>query len=143
MSKKMRKTLNELSRDPVAQSSCLRLEGLPSMTRDLNKDKGKVFDFRDAERITETRVPSKGNSNTKHGMEGMTNLVENPNGASKPLVITEERHTLIPTNTNHSILNGVTPLPRTEVREEMGNFVPNPTVPIFNVGVVEAACANL
>ncbi|CAN6986811.1 unnamed protein product, partial [Brassica rapa subsp. trilocularis] len=42
---KMRKTLNELSKDPVAQRACLRLEMAPTITTEINRDRGKVFDF--------------------------------------------------------------------------------------------------
>lgn len=42
---KMRKTLNELSSDPIAQRSCLRLEMAPKVLTEVNGDRGKVFDF--------------------------------------------------------------------------------------------------
>lgn len=42
---KMRKTLQELSNDPIAQRSCLRLEGAPLVSTELNQDWGRVFDF--------------------------------------------------------------------------------------------------
>lgn len=40
----MIQTLNELSKDPTAQNSCLRLEAPHMITMNLEKDKGKVFD---------------------------------------------------------------------------------------------------
>ncbi|RID62856.1 hypothetical protein BRARA_E01898 [Brassica rapa] len=42
---KMRKTLQELSTDPIAQRSCLRLERAPVISADINRDRGRVFDF--------------------------------------------------------------------------------------------------
>ncbi|XP_056862224.1 uncharacterized protein LOC130509928 [Raphanus sativus] len=42
---KMRKTLDELSRDPVAQRSCLRLERAPLISRERTGEVGHVFDF--------------------------------------------------------------------------------------------------
>ncbi|XP_056843353.1 uncharacterized protein LOC130495835 [Raphanus sativus] len=50
---KMRKTLNELSNDPVAQRSCLRLEMAPKVTAAVSKDRGKVFDY---SRVQETHL---------------------------------------------------------------------------------------
>ncbi|KAJ4881733.1 Endonuclease/exonuclease/phosphatase protein [Raphanus sativus] len=42
---KMKKTLNELSQDPVAQRSCLRLEAAPKIVTVPSPVKGRVFDF--------------------------------------------------------------------------------------------------
>ncbi|XP_018487666.1 uncharacterized protein LOC108858204 [Raphanus sativus] len=42
---KMKKTLNELSKDPIAQRSCLRLEVAPKIVTVLSPIKGRVFDF--------------------------------------------------------------------------------------------------
>ncbi|KAJ4889046.1 Uncharacterized protein Rs2_28794 [Raphanus sativus] len=41
----MKKTLNELSQDPVAQRSCLRLEAAPKIVTVPSPVKGRVFDF--------------------------------------------------------------------------------------------------
>ncbi|KAF2594142.1 hypothetical protein F2Q70_00044347 [Brassica cretica] len=38
-------TLQELSKDPIAQRSCLRLERAPVVSAEMNKDRGRVFDF--------------------------------------------------------------------------------------------------
>ncbi|KAL0837766.1 hypothetical protein Bca101_089656 [Brassica carinata] len=45
---KMRKTLDELSRDPVAQRACLRLEKAPVLSIERSRKVGHVFDFRSA-----------------------------------------------------------------------------------------------
>ncbi|KAG5414111.1 hypothetical protein IGI04_001678 [Brassica rapa subsp. trilocularis] len=45
---KMRKTLDELSRDPVAQRACLRLEKAPVLSIEGSRKVGHVFDFRSA-----------------------------------------------------------------------------------------------
>lgn len=42
---KMKKTLQELSNDPIAQRSCLRLESAPVLSPETNRDRGRVFDF--------------------------------------------------------------------------------------------------
>ncbi|KAF3518764.1 hypothetical protein DY000_02062096 [Brassica cretica] len=42
---RMRMTLQELSKDPKAQRSCLRLERAPVVSAEMNKDRGRVFDF--------------------------------------------------------------------------------------------------
>lgn len=42
---RMKKVLDELSQHPIAQRSCLRLEAPPTITREIGKHKGKVFDF--------------------------------------------------------------------------------------------------
>lgn len=42
---KMRKTLNELSKDPIAQRACLRLEMAPTISTEINRYRGKVFDL--------------------------------------------------------------------------------------------------
>ncbi|KAH0874411.1 hypothetical protein HID58_071773 [Brassica napus] len=41
----MRMTLQELSKDPIAQRSCLQLERAPVVSAEMNKDRGRVFDF--------------------------------------------------------------------------------------------------
>ncbi|XP_013639610.1 PREDICTED: uncharacterized protein LOC106344858 [Brassica oleracea var. oleracea] len=46
---KMKKTLDELSRDPLAQRSCLRLETAPVTSMEKNGERGRVFDFRGVE----------------------------------------------------------------------------------------------
>ncbi|XP_048611995.1 uncharacterized protein At4g02000-like [Brassica napus] len=45
---KMQKTLDELSRNPVAQRSCLRLEKAPVLSIERTREVGHVFDFRTA-----------------------------------------------------------------------------------------------
>ncbi|KAH0937720.1 hypothetical protein HID58_005181 [Brassica napus] len=50
----MRKTLNELSNDPIGQRSCLRLEAAPVLAKDVNNVRGRVFDF---SRVQSERVP--------------------------------------------------------------------------------------
>lgn len=45
----MKMTLDELSRDPMAQRSCLRLETAPVISLERNRDVRRVFDFREAE----------------------------------------------------------------------------------------------
>lgn len=42
---KMKKMLNELSHDPIAQRSCLRLEIAPRVSTDGHAGRGKIFDF--------------------------------------------------------------------------------------------------
>ncbi|KAF2545099.1 hypothetical protein F2Q70_00022427 [Brassica cretica] len=42
---KMKKTLNELSQDPIAQRSCLRLESAPKVAPLTIEGRGKIFDF--------------------------------------------------------------------------------------------------
>ncbi|XP_018463321.1 uncharacterized protein LOC108834482 [Raphanus sativus] len=42
---RMRNTLQELSTDPIGQRSCLKLEGAPVLSKEMNKDRGRVFDF--------------------------------------------------------------------------------------------------
>lgn len=42
---RMRMTLQELSKDPIAQRSCLQLERAPVVSAEMNKDRGRVFDF--------------------------------------------------------------------------------------------------
>ncbi|KAG2252659.1 hypothetical protein Bca52824_082795 [Brassica carinata] len=42
---RMRMTLQELSKDPIAHRSCLRLERAPVVYAEMNKDRGRVFDF--------------------------------------------------------------------------------------------------
>ncbi|KAG5409308.1 hypothetical protein IGI04_005627 [Brassica rapa subsp. trilocularis] len=51
---RMRKTLNELSNDPIGQRSCLRLEAAPVLAKDVNNVRGRVFDF---SRVQSERVP--------------------------------------------------------------------------------------
>lgn len=46
---RMKKTLDELSRDPLAQRACLRLESAPVISLERSKEKGRVFDFRGVE----------------------------------------------------------------------------------------------
>ncbi|KAH0904676.1 hypothetical protein HID58_044179 [Brassica napus] len=41
----MKKMLNELSHDPIAQRSCLRLEIAPRVSTDGHAGRGKIFDF--------------------------------------------------------------------------------------------------
>lgn len=53
---RMRKMLDELSQDPVAQRSFLRLENSPTVTNDLNKNKGKVFNFSNTKKNMENRA---------------------------------------------------------------------------------------
>lgn len=43
---RMKMTLDELSRDPLAQRSCLRLESAPVISKERNREQGRVFDFR-------------------------------------------------------------------------------------------------
>ncbi|XP_048599919.1 uncharacterized protein LOC106355563 [Brassica napus] len=61
---KMRKTLNELSNDPMAQRSCLRLEMAPTISTEINRDRGRVFDF---SKVQERRIPDVSESSS-HGM---------------------------------------------------------------------------
>ncbi|KAH0914671.1 hypothetical protein HID58_029117 [Brassica napus] len=42
---KMKKTLNELSQDPIAQRSCLRLESAPKVAPLTSEGRGRIFDF--------------------------------------------------------------------------------------------------
>lgn len=42
---KMRKTLQELSSYPISQRSCLRLEDAPVLSKEMNMERGRVFDF--------------------------------------------------------------------------------------------------
>ncbi|KAF3587465.1 hypothetical protein F2Q69_00029690 [Brassica cretica] len=46
---KMKKTLDELSRDTLAQRSCFRLETAPVTSMEKNGERGRVFDFRGVE----------------------------------------------------------------------------------------------
>lgn len=41
----MKKALDDLSKDSIAQRAGLRMEDAPTISRSLNKDKGLVFDF--------------------------------------------------------------------------------------------------
>ncbi|KAH0868463.1 hypothetical protein HID58_075485 [Brassica napus] len=38
-------TLQDLSKDPIGQRSCLRLERAPVLSKEVNTDRGRVFDF--------------------------------------------------------------------------------------------------
>ncbi|KAJ4881306.1 Uncharacterized protein Rs2_38361 [Raphanus sativus] len=42
---RMKKALDDLSKDSIAQRAGLRMEDAPTISRSLNKDKGLVFDF--------------------------------------------------------------------------------------------------
>ncbi|XP_056847378.1 uncharacterized protein LOC108838773 [Raphanus sativus] len=42
---RMKKALDELSRDSIAQRAGLRMEDAPTISKSMNKDKGLVFDF--------------------------------------------------------------------------------------------------
>lgn len=70
----MRKTLDELSKDTLAQRVCLRLEASPSLTVNMNKDKGKVFDYKSvedgADRETSRAEYEPGFDNKKEGEVG-------------------------------------------------------------------------
>ena len=41
----MRMTLQDMSKDPIGQRSCLRLERAPVLSKEVNTDRGRVFDF--------------------------------------------------------------------------------------------------
>ncbi|RIA04532.1 hypothetical protein BRARA_K01225 [Brassica rapa] len=43
---RMKKALDELSKDSIAQRACLRMENAPMISGATNKDKGLVFDYR-------------------------------------------------------------------------------------------------
>ncbi|RID47507.1 hypothetical protein BRARA_I04094 [Brassica rapa] len=42
---RMKKTLDDLSNDPIAQRSCLRLERAPTLSVEMNRSRGRIFDF--------------------------------------------------------------------------------------------------
>lgn len=88
---KMKKTLDELSNDPAAQMSCLRLEAAPTITKELNKDKGKVFDFNTTENEFGTATMEE--RTTFEGTEGPENddLVKETSLTHQDMVPTEER----------------------------------------------------
>lgn len=50
---KMKKMLENLSKNLIAQQSSLRLEVAPTITNNLDKDKGKVFDVSYVEAVND------------------------------------------------------------------------------------------
>ena len=56
---RMKKALDELSKDSIAQRACLRMENAPMISGATNKDKGLVFDYR---RVTVDTPPDVGES---------------------------------------------------------------------------------
>lgn len=69
---KMRKTLQELSKDPIAQRACLRMEGAPVISSEINRDRGKVFDFSKAD----TALVPVASESSSQGFRGRHGLLE-------------------------------------------------------------------
>ncbi|CAF2317713.1 unnamed protein product [Brassica napus] len=73
---RMKKVLDELSKDSIAQYAALRMEDAPVISKIFNKDKGLVFDYK---RVNETVPPEVGESSFQseglHRRESMQNIM--------------------------------------------------------------------
>lgn len=77
---KMRKTLQELSKDPIAQRSCLRLESAPVLSPETNKGRGRVFDF---SRVNDPMFPDGSESSSRSPLRQRKKLVFDNEGGEK------------------------------------------------------------
>ncbi|KAF3610187.1 hypothetical protein DY000_02045760 [Brassica cretica] len=67
----MKKTLDDLSNDPIAQRSCLRLERAPTLSVEMNRSRGRIFDF---SRVQEKSLADEAESSS-HGLASERNNV--------------------------------------------------------------------
>uniref|UniRef100_A0A1J3C909 DUF4283 domain-containing protein n=1 Tax=Noccaea caerulescens TaxID=107243 RepID=A0A1J3C909_NOCCA len=58
---KVQRTVGIAERDPVARKAVLSLEPAPILSKDVNKDKGKVFDYESSDSTNWSRADYKGN----------------------------------------------------------------------------------
>ncbi|VVB01245.1 unnamed protein product [Arabis nemorensis] len=122
----MIQTLNELSKDLIAQSSRLRLEAPPLVSSNLNKDKGKVYDFSKTQLV---------NSQGTHNAELTTKGAE--------VLSTEEGY-----NIQKAALTSLTRPELTiqkvhQQQEGSGKFIPEADNLVFNMGVTEASSSGI
>ncbi|WZY99006.1 hypothetical protein YC2023_071335 [Brassica napus] len=91
---RMKKVLSDLSKDSIAQRSCLRLESQPVISTALNTNVGRVFDFRLAEHDRElNETENIRNASSSYGGHRMS---------ENPLVIQEGNKLMLSTNnTSH------------------------------------------
>lgn len=91
---RMKKVLTDLSKDSIAQRSCLRLESQPFISTALNTNVGRVFDFRLAEHDRElNETENIRNASSSYGGHRMS---------ENPLVIQEGNKLMLSTNnTSH------------------------------------------
>ncbi|CAN7049413.1 unnamed protein product [Brassica oleracea var. botrytis] len=83
----MRKTLQELSTDPIAQRSCLRLERAPVISADINRDRGRVFDF---SRVGTDAIPNVAESSS-YGSQRRVELLEDGEARRKMGTVSTKR----------------------------------------------------
>ncbi|KAF3583614.1 hypothetical protein F2Q69_00027044 [Brassica cretica] len=74
----MKKTLDDLSNDPIAQRSCLCLERAPTLSVEMNRSSGRIFDF---SRVQEKSLADEAESSS-HGLASERN---NGEGFTLPL----------------------------------------------------------
>lgn len=104
---RMKKVLDELSKDSIAQYAALRMEDAPVISKIFNKDKGLVFDYK---RVNETVPPEVGESSFQseglHRRESMQNIMVFVNEQGQRSM-SETRYNrfqaLVPTNKGNSI----------------------------------------
>ncbi|VVB00035.1 unnamed protein product [Arabis nemorensis] len=122
----MIQTLNKLSKDPNAQSSCLRLEAPPVVTTSLNKDKGLVFDF--------SKTQTEDNQGPNASDQAVTGNIRSNMEVAKlnttlvlaPQIRTERQQLQV-----------------TAPQEGGGNFVPEAVNPVFTIGATEDSSYGL
>lgn len=68
---RMKKTLDDLSNDPIAQRSCLHLERAPTLSVEMNRSRGRIFDF---SRVQEKSLADEAESSS-HGLASERNNV--------------------------------------------------------------------
>lgn len=125
---RMTQTLNDLSKDPVVQRSYLRLENPPIISKDLEKNKGKVYDFSKTQPDQSYGIKE---AETVEVQLKKQNLIKEDGNNDKGNSTCLEALNILHTN--------MTP----DQREGSGSFVPEPEVPQFKMGMIEASSSGI
>ncbi|XP_024015972.1 uncharacterized protein LOC112089221 [Eutrema salsugineum] len=145
---RMKKALDDLSKDPIAQRSILRLEPPPVISSVLDKRLGKVFDFRTVEmehsasKGDQENLQAKSPSTSRAG-QGTTGTTPDLNEHND--ILQRCSNTLWNKNVNEVVSAGEIRVREVakDTMEGSDNFIPPPTAAGFSMGIAVPCSSHL